>query len=154
MVKTFIRRAARADFHVLLEIDKASFPPGIAYDSLELSYFMSRRGAETLVLEDEGTVAAFLIMEIHRNASSASIVTLDVRQRSRRRGFASSLLERSEEILAEYSILSYELQVDVENAGAIAFYRKHGFESVRVLRDYYLTGNDAYLMVKKLRSTA
>ena len=151
MAKTLIRRATAADFPVLLDIDKDSFPPGVAYDSLELSYFMSRRGAQTLVLEEDGTIAAFLLMEVHRNTNTATIVTLDVREAFRRRGFASRLIEQSEEILAEHSIEVYDLQVDVENAVAIAFYTKHGFEPARVLRNYYSNGNDAYLMVKKLR---
>ena len=153
MAKTLIRRAAAADFPVLLEIDEGSFPAGVAYDSLELSYFMRRKGAETIVLENDGAIAAFLIMEVHRNTNAATIVTLDVRKDHRRRGFASRLLAQSEEILAEHSIETYDLQVDVGNIAAIAFYKKHGFDPVRVLRNYYSNGNDAYLMVKKLRSS-
>ena len=42
MTKTLIRHAVSADFQTLLEIDEASFPPGVAYDSTELSYFMNR----------------------------------------------------------------------------------------------------------------
>ena len=153
MAKTLIRRATAADFPVLLEIDKDSFAAGIAYDSLELSYFMNRRGAQTLVLEEEETVAAFLIMEVHRNANTATIVTLDVRKDFRRRGFASRLLAQSEKMLGQDLITVYDLQVDVENDAAIAFYKKHGFEPERVLRNYYSNGNDAYLMVKKLPSS-
>ena len=150
MPKTLIRRATAADFPDLLKIDEGSFPAGIAYDALELSYFMNRRGAETLVLEHGGQIAAFLIMEIHRNANSATMITLDVLQDFRRRGFASKLLEQSQKILAEHSIATYELQVDVGNSAAIAFYKTQGFEPVRILREYYSNGNDAYLMAKKL----
>jgi ribosomal-protein-alanine N-acetyltransferase len=127
-----------------------SFPAGVAYDSAELSYFMNRPGAETIVLEAEGAIAAFLIMEVHRNRRFATIVTLDVKNGHRRRGYATKLLERSEQILVGYGIEIYDLQVDVANSAAIRFYRRHGFEAVRRLKAYYANGNDAWLMMKQL----
>lgn len=152
MTKTLIRHAVSADFESLLIIDEASFPGGVAYDAVELSYFMNREGAETIVAEVEGTIVAFLIFEVHRSQRSATIVTLDVREGHRRNGFGSRLLQRSEEILIGYGVDSYDLQVDVNNRGAIGFYKRHGFKTVRPLRKYYANGNDAYLMVKELQS--
>src|SRR5262245_44684842 len=63
MTKTLIRHAVAADFSQLLEIDQASFAGGVAYDAAELSYFMKRPGAETLVLEEASRVVAYLILE-------------------------------------------------------------------------------------------
>jgi ribosomal-protein-alanine N-acetyltransferase len=80
----------------------------------------------------------------------ANIVTLDVDKDHRRLGYATQLLRRTEEILASYGVEIYDLQVDVNNSGAIRFYKSHGFEMVRILRRYYPNGNDAYLMVKEL----
>jgi ribosomal protein S18 acetylase RimI-like enzyme len=150
MAKTLIRHAVTADFDTLLEIDQASFVGGVAYDAAELSYFMNRVGAETLVLEEDSQIAAFLILELHRTRRSGTIVTLDVREGFRRRGYATALLKRAEGILSEYGAEAYDLQVDVGNRTAIAFYRKHGFRTVRTLRHYYSNGNDAYLMAKEL----
>jgi ribosomal-protein-alanine N-acetyltransferase len=153
-MKTLIRHATKFDFPILLKIDEASFPPDVAYDSVELSYFMHRHGAETIVLEVDNSIAAFLIMEVHPNRRIATLVTLDVREECRRRGYATQLLERSQGILTEYGVEMYDLQVDVGNHGAIQFYKAHGFKTVRVLRDYYANGNDAYLMVKELQKTS
>ena len=150
MAKTVIRHAVTADFNSLLEIDEASFPGGVAYDAVELSYFMNRDGAETLVLEEDGDIVAFLIMEVHRTRRSATIVTLDVRETHRRNGCGTQLLTRAEKILQEYGVEAYDLQVDVTNRGAITFYKKHGFNTVRTLKRYYANGNDAFLMVKEL----
>src|SRR5438093_4122614 len=55
MAKTLIRHAVREDFETLLEIDEASFPGGVAYDADELSYFMTRDGAETIVAEEDNS---------------------------------------------------------------------------------------------------
>lgn len=150
MAKTLIRHAVAADFSVLLEIDEASFPGGIAYDADELSYFINNEGAETLVLEENGRILAFLIMEVQPGRRRATIVTLDVREAHRRSGYATQLLKRAENILVEYGVELYDLQVDVGNAGAIRFYKKRGFKTVRTLKRYYANGNDAYLMVKEL----
>jgi len=150
MPKTVIRHAAAADFQALLEIDQASFPGGVAYDAAELSYFMNRVGAETLVVEEDDIVVAFIIMEVHRTRRSATIVTLDVRETHRRNGYGTQLLKRAEDILNDYGVEGYDLQVDVTNDPAIDFYKKHGFITVRTLRNYYANGNDAYLMVKEL----
>jgi len=150
MTKTLIRHATKTDFEFLLEIDEASFPGGVAYDAAELAYFMNREGAETIVVEVDGTVVAFLIMEVHRNRRRATIVTLDVLETHRRVGYGSQLLKRSEQILGDYGVEVYELQVDVTNHAAIVFYKKHGFKNVRVLPKYYANGHDAYLMLKEL----
>src|SRR3974390_1115418 len=64
MTKTLIRHAVNEDFEVLLEIDEASFPRGVAYDANELAYFINRDGAETIVVEEDGAIVAFLIMEM------------------------------------------------------------------------------------------
>jgi [ribosomal protein S18]-alanine N-acetyltransferase len=150
MTKTLIRHAVTADFETLLNIDQASFTGGVAYDAAELSYFMGRRGTETIVLEEDGTTVAFLILEVHRTRRSGTIVTLDVQETHRRKGYASQLLRRAESMLVDYGVEAYDLQVDIMNRPAIRFYRKHGFEAVRTLRNYYANGNDAYLMVKQL----
>ena len=99
MPKTHVRTAVSSDFPTLLEIDQASFPPGIAYDSSELSYFMKREGSETLVIETDGTIAGFILVEIRRRKKHATMITLDVRSEYRRQGFATELVLASEEVL-------------------------------------------------------
>jgi len=150
MPKTVIRHAAREDFETLLEIDEASFPGGVAYDANELAYFMNRNGAETIVAEEDGEIIAFIIMEVHRTRRTATIITLDVRENYRRNGYGTRLLMRTEEMLDDYGVELYDLQGDVTNHNAIRFYKKHGFNIVRTLSNYYANGHDAYLMVKEL----
>jgi ribosomal-protein-alanine N-acetyltransferase len=150
MAKTNIRHATNADFPVLLEIDTESFPPETAYDSKELSYFMNQTGAETIVLEHGGVVAAFLIVEFDEKSKTGTVVTLDVRENYRRHGYGSQLLQKAEEIVTDHDAWQFRLQVDVNNAGAIAFYERHGFRIMRRLKHYYADGHDAWLMTKTL----
>ena len=150
MTKTLIRHAVPADFESLLAIDVSSFPGGVAYDATELAYFMNRDGAETLVLEEDKQIVAFIVLEVHETRRSGTIITLDVLLKHRRSGYATQLLQRAEAILSDYGVEGYNLQVDVTNRAAISFYKKHGLRIVRTLRHYYANGNDAYLMVKEL----
>jgi ribosomal protein S18 acetylase RimI-like enzyme len=153
-MKTLIRHSTSKDFPVLLSIDQSCFTPEIAYDYLDLKHMMSRPGAETLVLEEDGEICGFLLMEVDMRRKTATLVTLDVLQRHRRKGYASILFARSEEILKTYGVTQYELQVDVSNDPAMAFYRKNGFRQERLLRKYYPGSRDAWQMVKKLPGTA
>jgi ribosomal protein S18 acetylase RimI-like enzyme len=153
-MKRLIRHATSRDFKTLVSIDAACFPPGIAYDPPEFMDMMSRPGSETIVLEEDGTIRSFLMLDVDRRRKAATLVTLDVLGRFRRQGDASALLLRSEEILASYGVTTYRLQVDTTNDAAIAFYRKNGFETVRLLRNYYTGGRDAWEMVKKLPTDA
>jgi len=150
MAKTIIRHATNEDFPVLLEIDTESFPAETAYDSMELSYFMNQTGTETIVLEHGGVVAAFLIVEVDEKRKTGTVVTLDVREHYRRNGYGSQLLQKAEKIVTEHEAWQFRLQVDVNNAGAIAFYERHGFRTIRRLNHYYADGHDAWLMIKTL----
>jgi ribosomal-protein-alanine N-acetyltransferase len=143
-----IRGAQPSDFPALLEIDAVSFPTAVAYSASDLSHFMNRAGAITLVLECDGSIAAFMIAEVASQRKAATIITIDVLDEFRRRGFASLLLERMEEILAERGAKTCKLEVDVGNAGAITFYEKRGFKTVRRLKNYYANGADAWRMEK------
>jgi ribosomal protein S18 acetylase RimI-like enzyme len=149
-MKTLIRYATSADFHTLLSIDEASFPREVAYDCVELAHMMGRPGAETIVLEEDGEIAAFLLMDVNRRRQQATLVTLDVKNEKRRHGYAAELLERSESILRDRGVVRYDLQVDTKNDAALSFYRKHGFQVEKRLAKYYPGGRDAWQMIKKL----
>lgn len=152
-MKTLIRHATSSDFPKLLTLDESCFPPEIAYDSYDLKHMMSRSGAQTLVLDEDGVICAFLLMDIDRKRKSATLVTLDVHSEHRRKGYASSLLSRSEQILNEHGVTTYVLQVDTQNEGAMSFYRKNGFTVDRLLRKYYPGSRDAWQMVKTLQTS-
>lgn len=115
---------------------------------------MSRSGAETIILEEDGAIRAFLLMEVDHRRKTATLVTLDVLSDFRRKGHASELLSRSEQILATHGVATYKLQVDTQNEGALSFYRKNGFKAERLLRKYYPGGRDAWEMIKTLPTGA
>ena len=42
------------------------------------------------------------------------------------------------------------LEVRVSNKAAINLYKKHGFKIVYAIKNFYLNGEDAYVMMKNL----
>ena len=153
-MKTQIRYATAADFPALLTIDKTSFPREIAYDVVELRYLMTRPGAETLVLEEENVIVAFLLLEVNRRRKRATLVTIDVLTDKRRKGYATQLLNYAEKNLQDSNIDTVDLQVDMRNDPALKFYRMHGFQVEKRLQKYYPGGHDAWQMIKKLPASS
>ena len=143
-----LRPVTLADLEALYRLDRICFEPGIAYSRGELRRFLGMAGAEGVVSEEDGEVAGFAIGYLS-GRRIAHVVTLDVRPARRRGGLGRLLLEKLLARLARAGALEGRLEVSTENAGAIAFYEKLGFQTRRRLRDYYGPGRDALEMEKK-----
>jgi ribosomal protein S18 acetylase RimI-like enzyme len=143
-----IRSFSARDFPVLLDLDQRCFEPAIAYDAEEMAWYLSDPDSLTLIAECGDRISGFLVASV--NKKRATLITLDVDSSQRRRGVGSALIRTSEPELRRRGALVYELQVDVANTSAIAFYEHHCFRRRRRLPDYYPTGASAYLMERRL----
>ncbi|MEM4559736.1 MAG: N-acetyltransferase [Acidilobaceae archaeon] len=80
------------------------------------------------------------------------LVSIAVRAPYRRMGIGSKLLEETIRVLREvYNVDSIYLEVRVSNEPAIRLYEKFGFKKARIIKGYYSDGEDAYIMVKRLK---
>ncbi len=79
------------------------------------------------------------------------VVSIAVLPEFRRRGIASALMLKAMEVMKEkYGAGEVYLEVRVSNEPAIRLYEKLDFKKVKVLKRYYLDGEDAYLMAREL----
>jgi ribosomal-protein-alanine N-acetyltransferase len=144
-----IRDFRPEDFEILWRIDQECFPPGIAYSKEELKAYIRSRGSFTLVACDSerGTPKAFIVVHA---GSVGHIVTIDVVSSVRRAGLGSLLMAAAEERLRAAGVRALGLETAVDNATALAFYKRHGFSVVRTWPRYYSNGVDALVLKKSL----
>jgi ribosomal-protein-alanine N-acetyltransferase len=143
------------DFDCLWKIDQICFPPGIAYTQMDLTGFITRRKAITLVAEYAlGTefasgIAGFAVAQPIKKVGR--ILTLDILPQARRFGLAARLIQECEVRLRAGGCHQVYLETAVNNEPAIRLYNKLGYEILRRLPLYYPThALDAYLMGKAL----
>jgi len=161
-VRYLIREYEPADFEVLWRLDQACFPPGIAYSRRELMTYISRRSAFTLiaqradesgrVLHTSDMVDGFITADLLRTRRG-HIITIDVDARARRSGVGSLLMGSTETRLLQAGCREVRLETAVDNVGALAFYKRHGYFLTKTEPHYYANGLDAFVLVKSLRPT-
>jgi ribosomal-protein-alanine N-acetyltransferase len=149
-----IREYRPADFDRLWQMDQLCFPPGIAYTQMELSGFITRRNAITLVGEFQSAVddpiAGFVITHPVRR-KYGRILTLDILPEARRFGLATQLMNAAEDRLRALGCSDVFLETAVDNEAALRLYRKLGYEVLRTLPEYYAShALDAFQMGKRL----
>ena len=157
-----IRDSQKQDFEQLWNLDQECFPPGISYTRVELAFYMRRPRAFTLVAENEpaqgadeggGALLGFIVGETTARGAG-HIITIDVRAEARRHRVGSALLERAEERARQSGSRHIFLETAVNNAAAISFYKRHGYELIKTIPRYYKDNLDALLLGKRLTPEA
>lgn len=151
-----VREFQDQDLEAAYRLDQACYPPGIAYSRYALREFLNEPGARAWVADEEVTPAlpkaglvGFIIVR-RVGADRGHVITLDVREDRRRRGLGRRLLETAEAWLAAQGVKRVRLETAVDNAAAVAFWQKTGYQIVGLLPRYYLDKLDAYRMEKEL----
>jgi ribosomal protein S18 acetylase RimI-like enzyme len=139
------------DFAALHRLDQSCFLPGISYSKTTFHYFLTIASADCIVAADGARIAGFILTE--ENPPLAHIITLDVAEAHRRHGVGSALLVESQKKLAFRGVRSILLETAIDNDGAVAFWKRHGYRIEAVLKRYYLGRLDAYEMRKILLNT-
>jgi [ribosomal protein S18]-alanine N-acetyltransferase len=145
-----IRDFAPEDFETLWRIDQECFPAGIAYSRAELLDYISRKTSFGIVADAEGEIAGFLVAEASQRRKAGHVITIDVDEKFRRHEVGTRLMAECERRMVEAGCDAVFLETAVDNEGAIAFYRRHGYRVLERLPRYYHDELDALLMGKRL----
>lgn len=100
------------------------------------------------VAECDGVIKGFYRVTRNegRSRHGAYLSTLAVSPDERGSGFAHEMMSDAIELLKQQGVLRVELMVEADNARALAFYRKLGFEQEGVIRAAYKrAGEDTYV---------
>jgi len=150
-----IREATQEDFDELWRIDQQCFEPGISYTRRELAWYMTLRGAFTLIGETQEKprskwkISGFAVGQQPRRRLG-HIVTIDVLPDARRTGLGTRLMEEIEARLKKDGCATIFLESAVNNQAAIKFYKRLGYFVVKTLPRYYLDKIDGLMMSKDL----
>ncbi|RLF22755.1 MAG: ribosomal-protein-alanine N-acetyltransferase [Thermoprotei archaeon] len=148
LLKVVIRRARPSDLGGVVEVENLSFdrpyPPDLFY------MFLLLHGDLFYVASVGGLIVGYVVAT-KRCSGVGHILSLAVRPEWRRRRIGSSLMKAVLEKLKSQGVDQVVLEVAVSNTRAIFFYESLGFQRTSVIKGYYPWGEDAYLMVKRLR---
>jgi len=95
----------------------------------------------------ETGLSNFGLLGIARKAHVISIAVLPVHQRQ---GIGHALMQEAMRNMLLYKARECYLEVRVSNTPAVSLYKKMGFDIIRRIRGYYVDGEDAYIMARKL----
>ena len=153
-----IRNATINDIDKVIEINLVSlpehYPRGFFIDLLE-----KYNKAFYVVELPHGEVVGYVMNRIELKpgffkyllVKSGHVVSIAVLEQHRRRGLGYILMAYAmKSMYEEYKCSETYLEVRVSNTPAINLYEKLGYRKIKVERGYYLDGEDAYVMARKL----
>jgi len=160
-VEFTLRKFEPRDLDIVMYINRTTLPEN--YTSRFFMEHHERFPEAFLVAEVEGNVVGYVMSRVELGLGctvkgiikKGHIVSIAVLPDYRRRGIGSKLLEQAMEALKDiYGCKEVYLEVRVSNNPAISLYEKYGFRKVKIIRGYYLDGEDAYIMARPLIFTA
>lgn len=152
-----IREFESADIEKVVYINRVSLP-----ENYSLRFFMEHHEKwpkAFLVAEVDGEVVGYVMCRVELGwgyckpglTRKGHVVSIAVLEGYRRRGIGKALMEEALKALSKYYKASeVYLEVRVSNYPAISLYEKLGFMKKRILKGYYLDGEDAYVMARPL----
>jgi len=162
-MKIKLRRFKFSDLEEVMKIKKASFPqpwPEIYFqklykehpnDFLVAELCSSPRFAGAREVADlAGKVVGYIFLGYAKPNKSGSIKTLAVDSNYRHRGIGKELVNFIIQRLKGRSVKKVFLHTRRKNRAASSFYKKLGFRIIKIVKNYYCNGDDAYLMKKEI----
>ena len=139
-----IRAADVHDLDALYELEELCFAER-RFQKDHLLYILKNPRASTFVYEDQGVLGSLMLLD---EPSVTRVLSVGVHPRHRRQGIGARLMSVVERTAREKHRSEVRLEVNVKNAGALAFYKALGYEVVARLPRYYSWGDDAFAMSK------
>ncbi|RLE84918.1 MAG: ribosomal-protein-alanine N-acetyltransferase [Thermoprotei archaeon] len=151
----YIREFRPDDLDEVIRINKSNLPEN--YPSYFFKLHHERYPKAFLVAMIKDKIVGYVMCRVEegilytaeKSGRQGHIVSLAVDKPFRRRGIGKALMKKAMKALYnDYKVDEYYLEVRVSNGSAISLYEKLGYKKVKVIKGYYLDGEDAYLMAR------
>jgi len=156
-LKYIVRNAKEGDLLTIININLQTLPEHYPYEFwLE---HLRKWGKAFFVAEVDNLVVGYVMARVElgfghlskRLTRMGHIISIAVLPNYRRKGIGKALmLACIDSLKNHYKASEVYLEVRVSNEPAIKLYEALGFKKVKILESYYLDGENAYLMAKKL----
>ena len=148
-----LRKFTWDDIQAIVDLEARSFAVG-AYDREDLEAVFSNPDSFNYVAETDGKVVGYVVA-IPLDNSSADIESIAVDPGLQRSGLGSSLMSYIEEEMVARGFSISVLEVREKNLEAIAFYQRQGYETTKLLnnyyREYFRDSRHGFRMAKRLK---
>lgn len=152
-----LRTFKPADLERVMHINQVCLPEN--YTNLFFMNLHKRFPATFIVAEENGKVVGYIMCRVETGLSNfgllgiarkAHVISIAVLPTHQRRGIGHALVQEAMRNMPLYKARECYLEVRASNTPAIGLYKKMGFDILRRIRGYYIDGEDAYLMARKL----
>jgi len=115
--------------------------------------------ATFIVAEENGEVVGYIMCRIETGLSNfgllgiarkAHVISIAVLPAHQRQGIGLALMQEAMRNMLLYKARECYLEVRMSNTPAVSLYKKMGFDIIKRIRGYYIDGEDAYIMARKL----
>lgn len=141
-----IRPADARDLEALYELETVCFADR-RFRKEHLLHILKNPRATTFVYENGGVLGSLMVLD---ERTLTRVLSIGVHPRYRRRGIGRALMAVAEQVGTRFRTHEIRLEVSTKNPGAIAFYRRLGYEITERLPRSYSWGDDAYAMAKPI----
>lgn len=137
-----------SDMAQLLEIEKLSFNQTDAWADKDFKQWLNTNPDFCIAAELDGRIVGSIFGRIQRYR--LNIGSCAIHPDHRRSGIAAALLDELAKRAKAFSIHQMDLEVRPSNSAGLAFWLSMGFEQFKTEAGFYLDGEDALLMHKKI----
>ena len=144
----FIRKMKEEDLSMIEEMEQILFSSPWKLEDF-LYEINENAFSHNYVVEDNNEIVGYVGLWIMYEQSQ--ITTIGVHPKHQRKGIGQMMMEKMIEESLNNHCVTMSLEVRVSNDKAIALYKKYGFETVALRKNYYEDNHeDAYLMIKQM----
>jgi ribosomal-protein-alanine N-acetyltransferase len=147
--KIQIRSFAYKDLILMERLERICFPPEQVFTQAVLKNFIYNYNSVTLCMTRGRTDFLGFLIFSEIEFKVWELMTIDVQPSARGKGLGHQLLTDGIGIVEKHEPERIILHVSITNDNAIKLYLKFGFNIVKNIRNYYNSGQDAYLMKKE-----
>lgn len=134
------------DLNRVYEIETKSFPN--PWPRAFFEHDLKSPQVIAMVAEDKGVVIGYSIARCVDVRMHITNIAID--EKYQRQGVATQLMDRLENMAAQRDCRYTHLEVRTNNVAAINFYKTLGYDIIYTRKQYYINGDDAYVMHKEL----